>query len=69
MLQNIQDVIKRGYTLSLFTNDHVTKIFKKNETTYRYENVQKVLQSWQLRNELLDDFTEGLEYGVVIDTG
>lgn len=37
--------------------------------TYRYENVQKVLQCWQLRNKLLDDFTEGLEYGVVVDAG
>lgn len=37
--------------------------------TYRYENVQKVLQCRQLRNKLLDDFTEGLEYGVVVDTG
>ena len=36
---------------------------------YRDENVQKVLQRWQLWNELLDDFTEGLEYGVVVDAG
>lgn len=37
--------------------------------TYRYENVQKVLQCRQLMNKLLDDFTEGLEYGVVVDAG
>lgn len=37
--------------------------------TYRYENVQKVLQSGQLRNELLDDLTEGLEDGVIVDAG
>lgn len=42
---------------------------KKERKTYRYENVQKVLQSRQLRNKLLDDFTEGLEYGVVVDAG
>ncbi len=48
------------------------ELFKESdekETTYRDENVQKVLQRWQLRNELLDDFTEGLEYGVVVDAG
>lgn len=37
--------------------------------TYRDENVEKVLQGWQLRDELLDDFAEGLEYGVVVDAG
>lgn len=37
--------------------------------TYRDENVEKVLQRWQLRDELLDDFAEGLKYGVVVDAG
>lgn len=44
-------------------------LLEENASTYRDENVQKVLQRWQLRDELLDDFTEGLEYGVVVDAG
>lgn len=39
------------------------------DVTYRDENVQKVLQGWELRNELLHHFTEGLEDGVVVDAG
>lgn len=42
---------------------------KKKARTYRDENVEKVLQRWQLRDKLLDDFAEGLEYGVVVDAG
>lgn len=37
--------------------------------TYRNEDVQKVLQSGELRNELLHHFAEGLKDGVVVDTG
>lgn len=42
---------------------------KEKARTYRDENVEKVLQRWQLRDKLLDDFAEGLEYGVVVDAG
>ncbi len=36
--------------------------------TYRYKDVEKVFQRWKLRDELLDNFTEGLKDGVIIYT-
>lgn len=35
--------------------------------TYRYEDVEKVLQRGKLRNELLHYFTESLKDGMIID--
>ena len=36
-------------------------------TTHRNENVEEVLQGGQLGYQLLDDFTERLKDGMVID--
>ena len=44
------------------------KMFRRF-STYRDEDVQQVLQRGQLWEELLDHFAEGLEDGVVINTG
>lgn len=35
--------------------------------THGYKNVEQILQSWELWNELLHHFTECLEDGVIID--
>ena len=59
----IRKVANRDFFLLVVKRD------KKKNKTYGYENVQKVLQRRQLRDELLYDFTEGLEYGVVVDAG
>lgn len=45
------------------------KNLKDLDPTYRYKDVQQVLQRGQLREELLHHLTEGLEDGVVIDAG
>lgn len=37
-------------------------------STHRNEDVEEVLQSGQLRDELLHHFAEGLEDGVVVNT-
>lgn len=41
----------------------------RGRDTYRYKDVEKVLQCGKLRDELLDNFTEGLEDRVIIYTG
>lgn len=60
---------KWNHHYTLFFPTGVAHRDKKVKTTYRYKNVQKILQSRQLRDELLDDFAEGLEYGVVVNAG
>ena len=38
-------------------------------STYRNKNIEEVLKSGKLRNELLHHFTEGLKDGVVVYAG
>lgn len=40
---------------------------REERGTNRDEDVQKVLQGGQLRNQLLHHFAEGLEDGVIVD--
>lgn len=48
--------------------NHLEVLESWGRDTYRYKDVEKVLQRWKLRDELLDNFTEGLKDGVIIYT-